>query len=302
MRGVVARGGCRLLVAAALAAAWLSSAVDARADDAGVCGRTAEGFSAWLGAFRAKAIADGISPETVTAALGDVRYDGSVIRLDRSQTAFKKTFEELVELRLTPERIAMGKRAMVRHADLLAAIHKTYAVPGHVLVAIWGLETDFGAVSGDKPVFRSLATLAYDCRRAERFRGELSSALRIVEKGSLRVDEMRGAWAGELGQTQFLASSYEKYAVDFDGDGRADLLHSTADVLASTAHYLFQNNWLPDGDVGPGTANFVVLGSWNKSEKYQRIIAMFAQELAPPDPRAKGKRKKTIRIAAEPSE
>lgn len=287
----------RRLSVALLAVGCALATHDARADDAGVCGRTAEGFSTWLAAFRAKAIADGISKQTVTEALGDVRYDGGVIRLDRSQTPFKKTFEEFLEARLTPQRIAMGRRAMTRHADLLAAIYKKYAVPGNVLVAIWGLETDFGAVSGDKPVFRSLATLAYDCRRAERFRGELSSALRIVDNGSLRVDEMRGAWAGELGQTQFLASSYEKYAVDFDGDGRADLLHSTADVLGSTAHYLFQHNWLPDGDVGPGTANFVVLGSWNKSENYQRTIALFAQELAPPDPRAKGKRKKTIRIA-----
>ena len=302
MTSAVARGVRRLIVFSALAAAVVSPVRDARADDTGVCGQTAEGFSAWLGAFRAKAIADGISRETVKAALGDVRYDGGVIRLDRSQTPFKKTFEEFLEARLTPQRIAMGRRAMVRHADLLAAIQKAYAVPGHVLVAIWGLETDFGAVSGDKPVFRSLATLAYDCRRAERFRGELWSALRIAESGSLRVDEMRGAWAGELGQTQFLASSYEKFAVDFDGDGRADLLHSTADVLASTAHYLFQHNWLPDGDVGPGTANFVVLGSWNKSTNYQRTIAIFAQELAPEDQRQKGKRKRTIRIAPSEAE
>lgn len=293
MKTTIQRG----LSAAAIALGALLVADVARADDTGTCGRTAEGFSAWLQGFRARAVAEGISQQTVTEALGDVRYDGGVIRLDRSQTPFKKTFEEFVESRLTPQRIAMGKRAMVRHADLLAAIYKKYAVSGNVLIAIWGLETDFGAVSGDKPVFRSLATLAYDCRRAERFRGELLSALRIVDNGSLRVDEMRGAWAGELGQTQFLASSYEKYAVDFDGDGRADLLHSTADVLASTAHYLFQHNWLPDGDVGPGTANFVVLGSWNKSENYQRTIALFAEELSPPSARGKGKRKQTIRIA-----
>jgi membrane-bound lytic murein transglycosylase B len=275
----------------------------AHADDLGSCGKNAHGFFPWLTAFRAQAVADGISPRTVSAALADVRYDAGVVRLDRSQTPFKKTFDEFVATRVTPQSIAQGRRMMTRHADLLAAIRSRYAVPGHVLVALWGLETGFGAVIGDKPVFRSLATLAYDCRRAERFRGELASALRIVENGDLRVDEMRGAWAGELGQTQFLASSYEKYAVDFDGDGRADLLHSTADVLASTANYLYQHFWQPDGDLGPGTANFVVLGSWNKSENYQRTIALYAEALAPEEttgPRGEKRRRKpreTVRIA-----
>lgn len=255
------------------------------------CGNGPAGFFGWLSAFRKEAEVAGISRATLTEAFLDVRYDGSVIRLDRSQAPFKLEFEEFVAGRITRQRVATGRRLLARHADLLAAIRKQFGVPGHVLVAIWGLETDFGAVSGDKPVFQSIATLAYDCRRATRFRGELLSALRIVEAGHLRPDEMRGAWAGELGQTQFLASSYERFAVDFDQDGRADLLHSTPDVLASTANYLFQHFWQPGGDLGPGTANFDVLATWNKSTMYQRTIALFANELAGEPPSKPARRR-----------
>ena len=135
-------------------------------------------------------------------------------------------------------------------------IEQSYGVPGEVLVAIWGLETDFGVNIGKFPTIRSLATLAYDCRRAETFRGELMDALRIIERGDLAPSEMRGAWAGEIGQTQFMPSSYIKYAVDFDGNGRRDLLHSAPDVLASTANYLASYGWQRGKDWEPGSAEF----------------------------------------------
>jgi len=146
-------------------------------------------------------------------------------------------------------------------------------------VAIWGLETDFGANIGKFPTIRSLATLAYDCRRSETFRAELMDALRIVERGDLSPQEMRGAWAGELGQTQFMPSSYIKFAVDFDNNGRRDLLRSAPDVLASTANYLAGYGWQRGKGWEPGSANFAVLHQWNKSEVYARTVASFASQL-----------------------
>ncbi len=244
------------------------------------CGRHARGFAAWLEAEKTRAIAEGVPPRVVHAALDGVEYDAEVIRLDRAQRPFKVPFERFLAKRVTRTRVAVGRAMLHRHGPLLSEIHRTYGVPGAVLVAIWGLETDFGVHVGDRPVFASLATLAYDCRRAERFRGELASALRIVARGDMLPSDMRGAWAGELGQTQFLASSYEKYAVDFDDDGRRDLSHSTADVLGSTANYLFSNGWRAGGQWGPGTANFEVLKSWNSSSHYQRTIAILASRLA----------------------
>ena len=153
-------------------------------------------------------------------------------------------------------------------------------MPGPVIVAIWGLETDFGANNGNFGTLRALATLAYDCRRSERFRAALLDALRIVERGSMSPGAMRGAWAGEIGQTQFMPSSYLKYAVDFDGDGRPDLIRSVPDVLASTANYLKGYGWQQGAGWSPGQANFNVLLEWNNSQVYSKTVAYFAQRLA----------------------
>lgn len=261
----------------AVAAVMGLSAPAARAAD---CGKTAAGFDPWLEGLKAQAIADGVSPRVVKAALDGVEYDDEVIRLDRTQKPFKVSFKKFVALRLTPGRVALGRAMLVRHDKTLAEIKKAFGVPPEILVAIWGLETDYGTHTGQRPVFRSLATLAYDCRRATRFRGELMSALRIVERGDMNPADMVGAWAGELGQTQFLASSYERYAIDFDEDGRRDLMHSAADVLGSTAHYLFAHDWRADNGWQEGSANFDVLASWNQSKNYQKTIALFASRLA----------------------
>ena len=153
-------------------------------------------------------------------------------------------------------------------------------MPGEVLVAIWGLETDFGVNIGKFPTFRSLATLAYDCRRSEMFRAELMDALRIVARGDLTPQEMRGAWAGEIGQTQFMPSSYIKYAVDFDENGRRDLLRSPPDVLASTANFLASHGWQRGKGWDPGSPNFAAIQEWNKSEVYAKTIAYFASQLS----------------------
>ena len=155
-------------------------------------------------------------------------------------------------------------------------IEQTYGVPGEVLVAIWGLETDFGVNIGKFPTIRSLATLAYDCRRAEHVQGRVDGRPAHRRARRSHAAGMRGAWAGEIGQTQFMPSSYIKFAVDFDGNGRRDLLRSAPDVLASTANFLASYGWQRGKDWEPGSANFAVIQQWNKSEVYAKTIAYFA--------------------------
>jgi lytic murein transglycosylase len=236
-------------------------------------------FQAWLDDFRTEAAAKGISQPAIAAGLSGVTPDQGVLSRDRSQKVFSQSFEEFSG-RMVPPRLGRGSNMMKQYGSVLGRIEERYGVPGEVLVAIWGLETDFGVNTGKFPTIRSLATLAYDCRRADTFRGELMDALRLVERGDFAPSEMRGAWAGEIGQTQFMPSSYLKYAVDFDGNGKRDLLHSAPDVLASTANYLASYGWQRGKDWEPGSANFAVLQQWNKSEVYARTVAYFATQLA----------------------
>jgi lytic murein transglycosylase len=236
------------------------------------------GFPAWLQSFKRYAVAQGISPRTASATLDGLTVNRQVLSLDRNQKAFKVSFETWVRERVTP-RVARARVMLRRHQDLLVRIEQRYGVPGPVLVAIWGLETDFGANPGTMPAIRSLATLAYDCRRSAMFQNELLAALRIVDRGDLTPAQMRGAWAGELGQTQFLPSKYERLAVDFDGDGRRDLIGSVPDVLASTANYLRSYGWRRGAPWDEGTPNFTVLSEWNRAAVYQRAIALFANRL-----------------------
>ncbi len=236
-------------------------------------------FPAWLDEFKNEAAAKGISQAAITAGLNGVTLDQSVLARDHSQKVFSQSFEEFSG-RMVPPRLTRGANMMKQYGSALSRIEQAYGVPGEVLVAIWGLETDFGVNTGKFQTIRSLATLAYDCRRADEFRGELMDALRIVERGDLSPQEMRGAWAGEIGQTQFMPSSWIKYAVDFDGNGRRDLLHSVPDVLASTANYLASHGWQHGKDWESGSANFAVLQQWNKSEVYAKTAAYFATQLA----------------------
>jgi lytic murein transglycosylase len=236
-------------------------------------------FQAWLDDFKNDAAAKGISQAAISAGLAGVTLDQGVLSRDRSQRVFGQSFEEFSG-RMVPPRLARGANMMKQYGSVLGRIEQSYGVPGEVLVAIWGLETDYGVNVGKFPTIRSLATLAYDCRRSEEFRAQLMDALRIVERGDLAPSEMRGAWAGELGQTQFMPSSYIKYAVDFDGNGRRDLLRSAPDVLASTANYLASYGWQRGKDWEPGSANFAVIQQWNKSEVYAKTIGYFASQLA----------------------
>jgi membrane-bound lytic murein transglycosylase B len=236
-------------------------------------------FDAWLADFKTEAAGKGISQAAINAGLNGVTLDQSVLSRDRSQKVFSQSFEEFSG-RMVPPRLTRGSNMMKQYGSVLSRIEETYGVPGEVLVAIWGLETDFGVNTGKFPTLRSLATLAYDCRRADEFRAELMDALRIVDRGDLTPAEMRGAWAGEIGQTQFMPSSWMKFAVDFDGNGKRDLLHNAPDVLASTANYLAGYGWQRGKDWEPGSRNFAVLQQWNKSEVYARTVAYFATQLA----------------------
>ncbi|MEY9589077.1 lytic murein transglycosylase [Bradyrhizobium yuanmingense] len=236
-------------------------------------------FDAWLADFKTDAAAKGISQQTITAGLAGVTFDQSVLNRDRSQKVFTQSFEEFSG-RMVPPRLERGSNRMKQYGSVLSRIEQAYGVPGEVLVAIWGLETDFGVNTGKFATIRSLATLAYDCRRSEQFRAELLDALRIVQRGDLAPADMKGAWAGELGQTQFMPSSWMKYAIDFDGNGKRDLLHNVPDVLASTANYLVGYGWQRGKDWQPGSPNFEVLKQWNKSEVYSKTVAYFAAQLA----------------------
>jgi lytic murein transglycosylase len=263
------------LRALALSALFLTSVAPALA--AAPCGTGP--FEAWLEDFKKEAAAEGISQSAIQAGLTGVALDKSVLARDQSQKVFSQSFEEFSG-RMVPPRLTRGANMLKQYGSVLSRIEQTYGVPGEVLVAIWGLETDFGVNKGKFPTMRSLATLAYDCRRSDMFRSEMLDALRIIERGDLAPQEMRGAWAGELGQTQFMPSSYIKFAVDFDGNGRRDLLHSAPDVLASTANFLASSGWQRGKDWEPGSANFGVIQQWNKSEVYARTVGYFATQLS----------------------
>jgi lytic murein transglycosylase len=201
------------------------------------------GFGKWLQGFKQQAVAGGISPQTVSFALDGLTYDPATIARDRAQGVFAQTFLQFSGRMVSGNRIQTGSALLKKYAGTFKQIEQQYGVPGPVLVAFWGLETDFGKVMGNMESIRSLATLSYDCRRPEKFQEQLMDALRVIERGDLSPREMRGPAHGEVGQFQFQPSTYFKYAVDFDGDGRRDLVRSAPDSLASAANYLQSINW-----------------------------------------------------------
>jgi lytic murein transglycosylase len=264
--------------------AFASAAVLAIATAASVsaqtCGNEAGGFDSWVPQMRAKAVSQGISAATANAALSGISYDTNVIRLDRSQRSFKLSFEEFYAKRVSKSLISRGQRQLQSNAALFSNIEKRFGVPGSILVAIWGLETSYGSDgNGGKGIVNSLATLAYDCRRSEFFQKELIAAMQIIDRRDMSADQLRGGWAGEIGPMQFLPSSYVKYAVDFDGDGRKDLIRSTPDMLASTANYFKSKGWVSGQPWQPGSANYAVIQEWNKAEVYAKTIAIMATKI-----------------------
>ena len=270
-----ARGLAAVCALSTFAALALASPVQAAP-----CQANSGSFENWLDGVRSEAAAAGVPQRAIEASLEGITPDPSVLSHDRGQKVFRQSFEQFSGRMVSSYRVTKGRQLLQKLAPLFSRIEAQYGVPGPILVAIWGLETDFGAVQGNFQTIRALATLAYDCRRPDKFRGELIDAMKIVARGDMVPGQMRGAWAGEIGQTQFLPSSYIKYAVDFDGDGRRDLIHSQGDVLASTANYMRGYGWQRGAGWNPGQPNFNVILEWNKSQVYAKTIAFFASKLA----------------------
>jgi len=199
-------------------------------------------FEEFLAGVRADALKAGIRKETLDAALGGLEPNPVVIARDRQQPEATQSLDDYLAARLTSTRIETGKTMVQTHAELLGRIEQTYGVPPHVMIAFWGLESNFGSFTGTYQTISSLATLAYDGRRAI-FRDELIAALKIVDAGPVTAADLKGSWAGAMGQPQFMPSSYLRNAVDFDADGRADIWTNLADVFASIGNYLKKSGW-----------------------------------------------------------
>ena len=238
-------------------------------------------FNQFLAAMAAEAQRAGVSRTVVDQAFAGVTQDRAVLAFDRRQRGtFRKTFEDYAATRVTAPRISGGRAMLTRHAALLARVERQFGVPPSLIVAIWGLESDFGKGDiGKLPVIRVVATMAHDCRRTELFQRELIAALQILQRGDLPLRDLIGAYAGEIGQTQFLPSSYIKYGVDYDGNGHVDLRRSVPDVLASTANLLKVNGWRRGEPYGEGSANFEVMREWNRAVVYRKTIGYFADKL-----------------------
>ncbi len=265
----------RTMILAAVAAAGLGVTC-ARAAD---CGNSAAGFDSWLDGFKQVALKDGISPQVIDAALTGVAYNPAVTAHDHGQ-GLHVSFGPFAAQHITAGRLKRGKTMLIAYAEPFEKIEQRYGVPAPVLVAIWGLETDFGAGNGAFPTFSALATLAYNCRRAQIYRAELIDALMIVQRGLLSPSQMRGAWAGEIGQTQFMPSAYLKFATTPDGGDSGDLIHNSGDALASTANFLHAHGWTRGAGWDEGQPNFAVLLQWNAAPVYAKTIALFADKLA----------------------
>jgi membrane-bound lytic murein transglycosylase B len=203
-----------------------------------------QSFVQWLEGVKAEARANGIRETTLAAAFAGVEPNPRVIELDNQQPEFTRQIWDYLDSAVSETRVAQGRALMARHAAVLDQIARRYGVQPQYVVAVWGIESNYGANFGDFSVIRSLATLAYEGRRTDFFRRHLMAALRILDSGDITPDRMLGSWAGAMGHTQFMPTAYLQYAVDFDGDGRRDIWGSAADALASTANYLHDKGWV----------------------------------------------------------
>jgi len=229
-------GHLTLACAAALLACAEAAAAPANCRNTG-------SFETWLAQFKQEAETQGISRNAIAAASPYLVFDQRIVNIDRGQKFFAQDFLQFSDKMLAGGRIAHGQAQIKKHAAIFAREEQQYGVPPAVITGFWGLESDFGSNQGKDNSIRSLATLAYDCRRSEMFRGHLFDALRLIERGDLAPSEMIGSWAGELGQTQMMPSEYIKNAVDYDGDGKRNLIKSAADVIGSTGNYLVSLGW-----------------------------------------------------------
>ncbi len=260
-------------------------------------------FSDWVARFRPRARNAGISSATLDAAFANAGYLPGVVSRDGNQIQTRRTLEEYLSIATSDERIAKGRAAFAQHQSTLSAIQNQYGVDAHIVAAIWGMESTFGEKRGQIPVVSSTATLAFDGRRGEFYESQLIAALRILERGDTTAAQLTGSWAGAMGHTQFIPTSYQAFAVDFTGDGRRDIWgDDPADALASTASYLSRNGWRsglkwgaeadtggPDGrTIQPQasgvrftvTRNFNVLKTYNNSDLYALGVGHLADRIA----------------------
>lgn len=234
MKGIL-RGGAAIIVAGTLASLNIGSAAANNGE-----------FSDWLVKLRAEAKQTGISDDTLNTALNGLTPIKRVIELDRHQPEFKLTFQQYMNRVVPNSRVIKGRKRLAENKELLTAIGKQYGVQPRFIVAFWGVETDFGRVDGGFSVVRALATLAHDGRRSKFFRGELIRSLRIIDQGHITAKNMKGSWAGAMGQFQFMPSSFETFAVDHDGDGKRDIWRNRKDAFASAANFLSKSGWKGD--------------------------------------------------------
>jgi lytic murein transglycosylase len=247
---VIGRAACGAVVALLAAATDTHTVVAQRASShvavaqpASMRCRNTGNFDRWLEAFRQEALGKGITRQTLAAAAPLMVYDQRFINIDRGQKIFQQSFIDFSNRLVSKNRIQNGAAHIRKHAAIFARQERQYGVPAPVIAAFWGLESDFGSNMGKDMTLKSLTTLAYDCRRSEMFRGHLHGAMALIQRGDLRPEEMIGSWAGELGQTQFMPSEYMAHAIDYDGDGKRNLLRSPADVIGSTGKYLVHLGW-----------------------------------------------------------
>ena len=205
--------------------------------------RNTGSFERWLADFKHEAATQGISAAAIAAASPYLVFDQRIVNIDRGQRFFSQTFLEFSDKMLPAYRLQNGAAQIKKYQPIFAREEKEFGAPAPVITAFWGLESDFGGGQGKDHAIKSLTTLAYDCRRSEMFRGHLFDALRLIERGDLRAEEMIGSWAGELGQTQMMPSEYMRDAIDYDGDGRRNLIRSVPDVIGSTGKYLAHLGW-----------------------------------------------------------
>lgn len=265
------------------------------------------GYDAWVAGFKTRAKAQGITQATLDRAFQGAGYLPEVIERDRNQVEFTRTLEDYLAIAASDDRIETGRKMLQQHGALLTNIETTYGVPKEVVVAIWGLESRYGQRRGDIQVVSALSTLAYDGRRGAFFESQLIAALKILQNGDTTADKMTGSWAGAMGHTQFIPTSYEIYAVDFTGDGRRDIWSDNpADALASAAAYLNRAGWVTGqpwgGEVGSAAANwgtpsaviqpqspgpkfavyknFSVIKRYNNSDKYAIGVGHLSDRIA----------------------
>lgn len=232
-------------------------------------------FNAWLKDFRADAQSHNISKATLDDALMGVFYNERVIELDRKQPEGTMTLEQYLAKVISNQRIKKGRALYKKHQNVLQRISGKYNVPPQVIVALWGIETSYGEYTGNFSIVESLATLAYDGRRSEYFRGELINALKIINDGHISAYDMTGSWAGAMGQCQFMPSSFLSYAVDYNDDGRRDIWKTKPDIFASIANYLHKHGWSNNRK-----KDFDVILKWNRSRYFATAVMQLADSIA----------------------